>query len=79
MNYYVDTSKKSKKHHKGGTSFMESKLIQPTDTLPAIIKNTHINVSLQGWPAAITVIALCCAGVAVYAIKAATQSKTSTA
>ena len=54
---------------------MENKLIEVVDTFPTLIKNTHLNVNLQGWPAAVTAIALCCAGVAVYAIKATTPSE----
>ena len=56
-------------------SIMENKIIQMADSIPALIKNTHLNVNLQGWPAAVTAIAICCAGVAVYAIKATTPSK----
>ena len=42
---------------------MENKLIEVVDTFPTLIKNTHLNVNLQGWPAAVTAIAICCAGV----------------
>lgn len=48
---------------------MENKIIQMTDSIPAIIKNTHLNVNLQGWPAAITAVALFGSCVAIYAIK----------
>ena len=54
---------------------MENKLIEVVDTFPTLIKNTHLNVNLQGWPAVVTAIAICCAGVAVYAIKATTPSE----
>ena len=54
---------------------MENKLIEVVDAFPNIIKNTHLNVNLQGWPAAVTAIALCCARVAAYAIKATTPSE----
>lgn len=48
---------------------MENKLTQVVDTIPTLIKNTHLNVSLEGWPAAITAIAFFCSGVVVYALK----------
>lgn len=48
---------------------MENKLIQMSDTIPAVLKNTHLNVSLQGWPAAITAISLFGSCVAIYALK----------
>ena len=53
---------------------MENKLIEVVDTFPTLIKNTHLNVNLQGWPAAVTAIAICCAGV-VAIIKATTPSE----
>ena len=51
-------------------STMENKIIQMADSIPALIKNTHLNVNLQGWPAAITAVALFGSCVAIYAIKA---------
>lgn len=48
---------------------MENKLIETVDTLPTVLKNSHFEVSLQGWPAAITAISICFAGVTAYAIK----------
>ena len=48
---------------------MENKIIQMADSVPAILKNTHLNVNLQGWPAAITDVALFGACVVIYAIK----------
>lgn len=48
---------------------MENKIIQMADSIPAIIKNTHLNVNLQGWPAAITAVTFFCSCVAIYAIK----------
>ena len=50
-------------------STMENKIIQMADSIPALIKNTHLNVNLQGWPAAITAVALFGSCVAIYAIK----------
>ena len=54
---------------------MENKLIQLVDAFPNLIKNTHLTVNIQGWPAAVTGIAICCAGVAIYAIKTKTSSE----
>lgn len=48
---------------------MENKLIQIADSIPAILKNTHLNVNLQGWPAAITAISFFGSCVAIYALK----------
>lgn len=48
---------------------MENKLIQMADSIPAILKNTHLNVNLQGWPAAITAISFFGSCVAIYALK----------
>ncbi len=48
---------------------MENKLIQMADSFPALIKNTNLNVSLQGWPAAVTAVALFISCVAIYAIR----------
>lgn len=48
---------------------MENKIIQMAECIPAILKNTHLNVNLQGWPAAITSVALFGSCVAIYAIK----------
>lgn len=50
-------------------STMENKIIQMTDNIPALIKNTHLNVNLHGWPAAITAVAFFGSCVALYAIK----------
>lgn len=48
---------------------MENKLILMTDSIPALIKNTHLDVTLQGWPAAITAVAFFSSCVAAYAIR----------
>lgn len=54
---------------------MENKLIQAADSIPTLIKNTHLNVTLQGWPAAVTAIALFGAGVIIYALKVTHPNK----
>jgi len=53
---------------------MKGTLIELAGNIPAIVKNTHLTVNLQGWPAAVAVIALCTGSVVVYAIKASTAS-----
>lgn len=53
---------------------MENKLIEVVETIPTLIKNTHFNVTLEGWPAAVTAIAICCSSVAAFAIKVVCDS-----
>lgn len=48
---------------------MKNSIITIAENLPAVLRNTHLNVTLAGWPAAVTVIAMCSAGVAAYALK----------
>ena len=48
---------------------MKNNLIELVGSLPALLQNTHLNVSLQGWPAAVAVIAISLSGVTAYAIK----------
>lgn len=48
---------------------MEHNIIKMADSIPTLIKNTNLNVSLQGWPAAITAVALFGSCVAMYAIR----------
>lgn len=48
---------------------MNKTILAAAETLPTIIQNTHFSITLSGWPATVTVIALCSAGVAVYALK----------
>lgn len=50
---------------------MEHNIIKMADSIPTLIKNTNLNVSLQGWPAAITAVAFFGSCVAIYAIKIA--------
>ena len=47
---------------------MENNLVQIMESIPNLIKNTRFTVSLQGWPAALAVVALCGSCVAIYAI-----------
>ncbi len=48
---------------------MDNKITQMADSIPALIKNTHLNVNLQGWPAAITAVAFFGSYVAINVIK----------
>ena len=48
---------------------MDSKIIQVADSIPTLIKNTHLNVSLTDWPATVTAIALFGSGVIIYALR----------
>lgn len=55
---------------------MEHNIIKMADSIPTLIKNTNLNVSLQGWPAAITAVAFFGSCVAIYAIKIAHSAST---
>ena len=48
---------------------MKNTFLEFAGSLPALIQNTHLNVNLNGWPAAVAVIAISLSGVTVYAIK----------
>lgn len=48
---------------------MKNTFLEFAGSLPALIQNTHLNVSLDGWPAAVAVIAISLSGVVAYAIK----------
>ena len=48
---------------------MKNNLFELVGSLPALLQNTHLNVNLQGWPAAVAVIAVSLSGVTAYAIK----------
>lgn len=53
---------------------MENKLLFNTiNNLPELVKNTHLNISLDGWPATVTVISCCLTVIAVVAIKNSSQ------
>ena len=49
---------------------MKTSLIRIADSIPTLIQNTHLNVSLHGWPAALASAALFGSCVAIYAIRA---------
>lgn len=50
---------------------MENKFFEIIDSLPTLIRNTHLNITMEGWPATVTTIALCGTGIAFYALKLA--------
>lgn len=49
---------------------MERTLKLASNVLPDVIKNTHLNLSLEGWPAAVSVIVICGTIISIYAINA---------
>ncbi|MBS6923491.1 MAG: hypothetical protein KH186_08120 [Lachnospiraceae bacterium] len=48
---------------------MENKIIPLTDNIFDLVKNTHLDLNLHGWPAAVTAVAFFCSCVAIYALK----------
>lgn len=38
---------------------METAITESIKTIPAMIRNTHFNITLSEWPAAITIISVC--------------------
>ncbi|KAF5032966.1 hypothetical protein DSECCO2_611660 [anaerobic digester metagenome] len=49
---------------------MKNNLMGLGSSLPSLVQNTRLNISLQGWPAAVAIIAICGAGVTIYFVKA---------
>lgn len=50
---------------------MENTTLSKTiNNLPELIKNTHFNISLEGWPATVAVISGCITIISIIAIKA---------
>ncbi len=54
---------------------MEKTISLLSETIPSLINNTHFNISLEGWPAAISVIAICFTGSAVFTVKEISKNK----
>lgn len=46
-----------------------TKTAQVLNNMPDLIKNTNLNIHLEGWPAAVTAISGCLTIVAIYALK----------
>ena len=47
---------------------MNNPIIRLSSLIPTIISNTHLNITLQGWPAAISFLGLCGTVLGVHAI-----------
>ena len=47
---------------------MENKLTNIFESIPVLIKNTSLNINLDGWPAAVAVMAICGSGVTICAL-----------
>lgn len=48
---------------------MENKIIPLTDNIFDLVKHTHLDLNLHGWPAAVTAVAFFGSCVAIYALK----------
>ena len=57
---------------------MKKNYIEISECIPALIKNTHLTVNLQGWPAAVALVALCSSGVVIYSLKVLSSLKEKT-
>ena len=49
---------------------MDNRLMKLLDSVPTLIENTHLEVFLEGWPAAFSIGSVCGTVVAVVAILA---------
>jgi hypothetical protein len=47
---------------------MENKPLAIIRVLPTLIQNTHLDVAIEGWPAAAAIVAVCSAAVAIVSI-----------
>lgn len=52
---------------------MEDEMLPVAGTLPVLAQNTHLDVSLDGWPAAVAITAVCGAAVMIVAILAPSE------
>ncbi len=48
---------------------MENSASEILAALPESIRNTHLHFVLQGWPAAVAVVAVCAAGAYMYSLR----------
>ncbi len=48
---------------------MKNTILELIGSVPALLQNTHLNIDLQGWPAAVAVIAISISGVKIYALR----------
>ena len=51
-----------------GVASMENKPLAIIRVLPTLIQNTHLDVAIEGWPAAAAIVAVCSAAVAIVSI-----------
>ena len=55
-------------HRKKEDDIMDNRLMKLLDSVPTLIENTHLEVFLEGWPAAFSIGSVCGTVVAVVAI-----------
>jgi hypothetical protein len=48
---------------------MENEIMNVTECVPDLVRNSHVSLKLEGWPASAAVIAICISGVVIYGIK----------
>lgn len=48
---------------------MKNIIIELAGNFPVLLQNTHLDINLQGWPAAVAVLAISISGVSAYAIR----------
>ena len=58
---------------------MEKNLIPITNLIPDVIRNTRLNLTLDGWPAAVAVFAICGTIISVYAINTSQHGESASA
>ncbi len=47
---------------------MKNTFFELAKNLPVLLQNTHLNISLQGWPAAVAVVVVSLAGLTAYSL-----------
>lgn len=53
---------------------MDGFICKASEVVLSLAKNIHLEFSLSGWPAAVSVVAICGTGVAIYALSATQQN-----
>lgn len=54
---------------------METKIAKIIEIIPDVIKNTKLNISIEGWPAFATVFTLCGTSIIFYSVKVKQSNK----
>lgn len=54
---------------------MKSSITDILESIPSLMQHTSLNVNLQGWPAAVAVIAIGISSVSICAIQSANNTK----